>query len=1024
MARIRPIKLFGANANLTRPYRAFVGMAVAASLCFCFVPAALPEESVPAPNLLIVEASQLIRAAEDARAPEDKIALLEDARDRLQSVIDNHPASDLALKLATGQPIGSISLAAVDQLLETALEGCWDSPTVECVSRLVLAHAESSGDCRIQGEAYLALAIASFALEEFEKADSAMKQAEELDGSCRASYDDILFGPQSAAQALPSIVPGLSSEQLARLPELVTRTVVRKNIPILDVIRGLAANGFVSTPPEITETLSEHGRRRAQFIFALAQGKQDLTGGDGGIESFSEAKRIAAEAEDAVEGAELLARVAWEQAKSNAAADALATANAVEELALGLALSMEGYQRTMELPRIASAQWKIGDVEDARESLGRAHEAANHILDHGQRSQRLMEIAEVEIEFGQTEDAQRTLDGALAAARLVADSAARTEAADDSLTRMIGLHRKVENFAAALEIVPDISRPNSRIITHINIAADMHRIGDTSTARLEILHVLADIASLSDAWDRVFLSAVVFINGAGELVDAKAVLNQAHGESAFIESDATKLRAEVYLLDARVRSPIPDDGYIATETERLLEALSLSTDVDRWAARRLVYAANAAELYGLATSASSLVDDADWQIRRLAEIAESQVESGDSAGAARTLALAPYSPEEISNILTFTVLAAAQAAAGMKDQAVATLGDARKRVQDGNYNFPRRVLSIVSEAQAEAGDLSGARQTLALALGGEWPYYGKMEDVQRLLGVFVDVAQVKARAAGNKQEAAPALHQAIELASRSGYGYFDNLDALAYNSLWLTATGASVRESLLRLAESQLERHSGDTVSFNHWCSPWAALRSASGEFGDPMAAFRGLEDELSNRGLEWKNRGEIFNCVGDGVIDASLTERGHDALRSASGNPATLRLQGLLRTVPDYSLDDGSIAIIMNWEDGSDDLADAIEHQLEAGFEQQARLLAEHATDYVAKTYFGRITGYDLADTTRLVQLQLRLGMPSDANTLLAQALARFRKDCLTASGEDDCHHNFKHLLTSAAILEGATAR
>ena len=511
MARFLTIKLFGAREPY-RAFRAFAGMAVAASLCFA--PAALPQEGAPAPNLLIVEASQLIRAAQDSRPPEEKIALLENARDKLQSVIDNHPASDLALKLATGQPIGSISLAAVDQALETALEGCWGSPTVECVSRLVLAHAESSGDCRIQGGAYPALADASIALGEFEKADSAMKRFEELEDSCRGLATRIY---RSAVAALFSIVPqDLSAEQLARVSDLIVRKIMSET---LRLIRGLGENGFLSTAAEIAEAAPQNWRRQAHFELALAQGKHDLISGAGGMESFSEAKRIAAEAEDAVERAELLARVAREQAKSNAATDALETANAVEELAQSLALSMETYQRTMELPRTARAQWKTGDVEDARKSLDSARELASHILDHGQRSQRLRGIAEAEIALGRPEDAQRTLERALAAARLVADPASRAEAVDDSLAATIELHRKAENFAAALKIAPEISRPSHRIISHINIAADMHGIGETSAARLEIQDVLADIASQPDALVRVLFLAAVFVNGAGELVE-------------------------------------------------------------------------------------------------------------------------------------------------------------------------------------------------------------------------------------------------------------------------------------------------------------------------------------------------------------------------------------------------------------------------------------------------------------------------------------------------------------------------
>ena len=608
---------------------------MAASLCFAAV--ALAEESVPPPNILIVEASQLIRAAEDARAPEEKIPLLEDARGKLQSVIDNHPASDLALKLATGQSIGAISLPAVDRALETALEGCWTSPTVDCVSRLVLDHAESSGDCEIQLGAYRALADASIALENFEKADSAMKRVEELDGSCDA------YGFQSSVAVLPSIVArDLSGEQLARVTDLVAQDFMPDS-QTLGLMRGLGENGFLSTATEIAEALSGYSQDQAHIELALARGKHDLREGAGGTESFSKAKRIAAEveADDPRKSAELLARIAWEQVKSNAATDALATVNAVEELAQGLV--------------------------------------------------------------------------------------------------------------------------NER----------------------------------------------------------------------------------------------------------------------------------------------------------------------------------------------------------------------------------------------------------PLAIG----------DVQPLVKVLVDVAHVKARAAGNKTDAMPVLLRAMDLASRSSRM---SVTRLAYNTLWFAAAGARVPESLLRLTAREMRAdYSESPVFFEDFsCEPWAAVHSAYGRLGDPISAFRRLEAELSRMGFEWKNRGETFNCVGNGMMTASLIEVRHDSVPITFGYEGSLifSLLDIFQAVPDYPLDRAAVAIIVNWR-SSDYLLRAIEHQFEAGFTRQARSLAQQATD-ISATGSGWSYGHRYERIVELVRFQLLFGMPSQAEALLRQELASWREDCLTASAEDDCHSEFRHLLTSAAILEGATAR
>ena len=87
------------------------------AVCLLVVPAAADDPTQA--NRLLVEAVQMINAAEKASGAAEKLALLEDAIAKLNDIIEHHPSSSLAVKLITDQPIGSLSYA---QLLEDAEE--------------------------------------------------------------------------------------------------------------------------------------------------------------------------------------------------------------------------------------------------------------------------------------------------------------------------------------------------------------------------------------------------------------------------------------------------------------------------------------------------------------------------------------------------------------------------------------------------------------------------------------------------------------------------------------------------------------------------------------------------------------------------------------------------------------------------------------------------------------------------------------------------------------------------------------
>lgn len=98
-----------------------------AVLCLSVVPAAADDPAQA--NRLLVEAMKSIKAAETEQVAARKQALLESALAKLNQIVDDHPASDLAVKLITGQQIGNLSLENVINDIETLrLGSCLAAP--------------------------------------------------------------------------------------------------------------------------------------------------------------------------------------------------------------------------------------------------------------------------------------------------------------------------------------------------------------------------------------------------------------------------------------------------------------------------------------------------------------------------------------------------------------------------------------------------------------------------------------------------------------------------------------------------------------------------------------------------------------------------------------------------------------------------------------------------------------------------------------------------------------------------------
>ena len=89
-----------------------------AILCLSVLPVSADDPAQA--NRLLVEAVKLIQAAEQEQPASQKLAKLKSALAKLNQIMDDHPSSDVAVKLITDQEIGSLSLPKLVDAIEAA----------------------------------------------------------------------------------------------------------------------------------------------------------------------------------------------------------------------------------------------------------------------------------------------------------------------------------------------------------------------------------------------------------------------------------------------------------------------------------------------------------------------------------------------------------------------------------------------------------------------------------------------------------------------------------------------------------------------------------------------------------------------------------------------------------------------------------------------------------------------------------------------------------------------------------------
>ena len=126
-------------------------------ICWLTAPAASKDDDSSA-NQLFVEAAQLINSAKETSATR-AFTLLRNAERKLQAIVQHHPSSNLAVKLVSKQPIGSISLAGVANAIKKVSAQAGSRVFSETLDVLELAE---DADSRAALLAEVAIAQANF----------------------------------------------------------------------------------------------------------------------------------------------------------------------------------------------------------------------------------------------------------------------------------------------------------------------------------------------------------------------------------------------------------------------------------------------------------------------------------------------------------------------------------------------------------------------------------------------------------------------------------------------------------------------------------------------------------------------------------------------------------------------------------------------------------------------------------------------------------------------------------------------
>ena len=356
-------------------------------------------------NRLFVEATKLIQAAEEEAVATRKLDLLKDAKRKLDTIVDRHPSSRLAVELVSGQNIGTVSLPGlVDAIEDAVVHVCSQTPTPACLLSLAVTAAEKIEDAYSRSSTLADIAKAQAAAGGIEEALATIETLEDAD----------------PVGALVSIAAAQAKNGNTKKAEeiLATALTITGKIEgtysrawaLAAVARAQAENGDIGKAEETlaialaTAEESESEMFRHDELVGIAE-VQVRAG------RIKEALAVAEKIEHDIFRSRPLAEIAAAQARAGNFEKALATTEEIEGAA----------DRIQALVAIAEARARNGDARKAAEILAIALGATEKIENAERRTRTLADIAEAQAKAGD-------IEGAFATATSIRDAEVRAKA--------------------------------------------------------------------------------------------------------------------------------------------------------------------------------------------------------------------------------------------------------------------------------------------------------------------------------------------------------------------------------------------------------------------------------------------------------------------------------------------------------------------------------------------------------------------------------------------------------------------
>lgn len=533
----------------------------------------------PSANEMIVEASRLIRAADSASTPDQAISLLEAAHRQLMLITEVHPSSDLAVKLATGQGIGTVSLAGVQAAIKAATERCWDSLSLLCVARLTVETAMSADrDSKQLWDRSLSNAAkAQAAAGQF---DAAVKTAELIEhgGPRTRTLWSVVAAHAAAGQFSAAVKTAeMIDNASGRTGTLLDVAAAQRKAGKAEDAQGLMAKilAFAASIDDADD--------RAR-VFARITKAQAAAG------QFSAAVETAASIDDIKRRANALLDVAEIQTKAGNSADARTTAKRADDTARAI---QDPAARAQALNAVAASYTNMGDKERARATIGLAVEATQAVADVKTRLERLFEIAAAQTKIGEVESARATVDTAIKQFKAAKKDSGLIFTFTTAGIGNVPLEANQLTEVLAIFKSPEVQNVDGSALTHL--ALFLAAEGTVSNV-MEVLKL-----KLRNAWDKDSTLGVLVLSQV-EAAQFAAALKTAK----LIEDLGDRTRSLARIAKARAEA-----GQIADARATIAEAIKTTR----------------------------LIEDSSDRVLPLKRIAEAQAQAGQVAEARATIGL-------------------------------------------------------------------------------------------------------------------------------------------------------------------------------------------------------------------------------------------------------------------------------------------------------------------------------------------------------------------------------------------------